>query len=205
MASVAPVSGPRSMPRSFAPLPGATRHGRAGATTHAQPDATNTDRQGHAHFGLHAGERTLESNRLDRRRRGAARAGTIDRGLPDACQRAEAGGGDQRQPQSLPDNNGIKFFSARAPAARRLGAKSGRCWPSAAVGQCRCPGARAASSMIFAGRYISSARALLPRDLPAARTEDRGRWRHGAAARSRPKVFHELGADVLASAARPTA
>ncbi len=102
------------------------------------------------------------------------------------------------------DDNGIKFFAAggfKLPDAveleieTRLAEPMG-CRPSAELGKAR----RIDDA---AGRYIEFCKSTFPNDLDLRGLKIVVDCAHGAAYHVAPKVFHELGADVVAVAAQP--
>jgi len=102
------------------------------------------------------------------------------------------------------DDNGIKFFSAggyKLPDAveeeieARLAAPLG-CRPSAELGKAR----RIDDA---AGRYIEFCKSTFPNDLDLRGLKLVVDCAHGAAYYVAPKVFHELGAEVVAIGATP--
>lgn len=102
------------------------------------------------------------------------------------------------------DDNGIKFFAAggwKLPDAveeeieARMEAPLG-CRPSAELGKAR----RIDDA---AGRYIEFCKSTFPNDLDLRGLKIVVDCAHGAAYSVAPKVFHELGAEVVAVAAQP--
>ncbi|MCX8087491.1 MAG: phosphoglucosamine mutase [Rhodocyclaceae bacterium] len=102
------------------------------------------------------------------------------------------------------DDNGIKFFAAggwKLPDAleeeieARLEAPMG-CKPSAQLGRAR----RVDDA---AGRYIEFCKSTFPNELDLKGLKLVVDCAHGAAYHVAPKVFHELGAEVVAVAAQP--
>jgi len=102
------------------------------------------------------------------------------------------------------DDNGIKFFSAggyKLPDAveleieARLAEPIG-CRPSAELGKAR----RIDDA---GGRYIEFCKSTFPNDLDLRGLKIVVDCAHGAAYHVAPKVFHELGADVVAVGAQP--
>lgn len=102
------------------------------------------------------------------------------------------------------DDNGIKFFAAggyklpdavEAEIETRLEQPIG-CRPSAELGKAR----RVDDA---AGRYIEYCKSTFPNELDLRGLKLVVDCAHGAAYHVAPKVFHELGADVIAVAASP--
>ena len=165
------------------------------------------DRQGHPHFRLHAGS-ALESGF------NSAGVDVVLLGpLPTPgvayltrAQRASLGVVISASHNPFADN-GIKFFSAQGtklPDAWELAVEAALDEPRR-CGWTRPAWARARRLDDAAGRYIEFCKSTFAQTSPQG-PEDRGRRRHGAAYHIAPKVFHELGAEVIKpSAAARTA
>ena len=112
-------------------------------------------------------------------------------------QRASLGAVISASHNPYPDN-GIKFFSAQ-------GTKLSDAWELAVEAQLREPPAWADSANLgktrrlddAAGRYIEFCKSTFPHDLTLKGSKIVVDGAHGAAYQVAPKVFHELGAEVI--------
>ena len=112
-------------------------------------------------------------------------------------QRASLGAVISASHNPYPDN-GIKFFSAQ-------GTKLSDAWELAVEAQLREPPAWADSANLgktrrlddAAGRYIEFCKSTFPHDLTLKGLKIVVDGAHGAAYQVAPKVFHELGAEVI--------
>jgi len=102
------------------------------------------------------------------------------------------------------DDNGIKFFSAQGtklPDAVELAVEQQLEQPMACLESARLGRARRIDDA--AGRYIEFCKSTFPNELELRGMKIAVDCAHGAAYHVAPKVFHELGADVVAVGAAP--